>query len=120
MPAGNLVHTVASYNANAARGEDPEFHKEACWLQPLETPPFAAIDLRVGSGPYSVFTLGGLHTDTAQRVLDADGVPVAGLYAAGRTASGIPAQGYNSGLSLGDCTFSGRIAGAAAADQEDR
>jgi succinate dehydrogenase/fumarate reductase flavoprotein subunit len=123
IPNGNLVHTVAAYNEHAARGEDPEFHKEACWLQPLETPPFAAIDLRVGSGPYSVFTLGGLWTDTAQRVLDADGVPVGGLYAAGRTASGIPAQGYNSGLSLGDCTFSGRIAGASAAagptDEED-
>jgi succinate dehydrogenase/fumarate reductase flavoprotein subunit len=115
LPKGNLVHTVATYNEHAARGEDPVFHKEACWLQPLATPPFAAIDLRVGSGPYSVFTLGGLHTDTGQQVLDSEGVPVPGLFAAGRTASGIPAQGYNSGLSLGDCTFSGRIAGASAA-----
>ena len=69
----------------------------------------------VGSGPYSVFTLGGMRTDTSQQVLDADGQPVVGLFAAGRTASGIPAQGYNSGLSLGDCTFSGRVAGASAA-----
>ena len=111
----NLVHTVATYNEHAAKGEDPVFHKESCWLQPLATPPFAAIDLRAGSAPYAVFTLGGLRTDAAQQVLDADGVAVAGLYAAGRTASGIPAQGYNSGLSLGDCTFSGRVAGASAA-----
>jgi succinate dehydrogenase/fumarate reductase flavoprotein subunit len=115
LPTGNLVHTVSAYNENAARGEDPAFGKEACWLQPLATPPFAAIDLRVGSGPYSVFTLGGMHTDASQQVLDSDGEHVAGLFAAGRTASGIPAQGYNSGLSLGDATFSGRVAGASAA-----
>lgn len=115
LPPGNLVNTIESYNEHAARGEDPEFHKEACWLRPLTRPPYAAIDLRVGSGPYSVFTLGGLRTDTAQQVLDPDGEPVPGLFAAGRTASGIPAQGYNSGLSLGDCTFSGRVAGETAA-----
>jgi succinate dehydrogenase/fumarate reductase flavoprotein subunit len=115
LPRGSLVHTVAVYNENAARGEDPYFHKEACWLRALDKPPFAAIDLRVGSGPYSVFTLGGLRTDSAQNVLNIDAAPVVGLYAAGRTASGIPAQGYNSGLSLGDCTFSGRVAGAAVA-----
>lgn len=115
LPRGNLVHAVESYNEHAAKGEDPVFHKEACWLQPLATPPFAAIDLRAGSVPYAVFTLGGLRTDPGQQVLDADGIAVTGLYAAGRTASGIPAQGYNSGLSLGDCTFSGRVAGGSAA-----
>ena len=33
-------------------------------------------------------------------------------------ASGIPAHGYNSGLSLADATFSGRLAGEAAAKRE--
>ena len=66
----HLVRTVEQYNEYAARQEDPLFHKEACWLQPLATPPFAAIDLRVGSGPYSVFTLGGLRTDVSQQVLE--------------------------------------------------
>lgn len=114
LPSGSLSQTLATYNAHAARREDPYFHKEACWLQSLDKPPYAAIDLRVGSGPYSIFTLGGLRTDTSQAVLDADGEVIPGLFAAGRTASGIPAQGYNSGLSLGDCTFSGRVAGASA------
>ncbi|MCH2173722.1 FAD-dependent oxidoreductase [Myxococcota bacterium] len=115
MPDRSLTHTVNVYNENARRGEDPFFHKESCWLQALDTPPFAAIDLRVGKGPYSVFTLGGLRTDSSQQVQTSSGAPVPGLFAAGRTASGIPAQGYNSGLSLADCTFSGRVAGAAAA-----
>jgi len=118
LPSGSLAQTIATYNEHAARGEDPYFHKEACWLQPLDQPPYAAIDLRVGSGPYSIFTLGGLRTNIDQAVLDAQGGVVPGLYAAGRTASGIPAQGYNSGLSLGDCTFSGRVAGAHAAGEK--
>ena len=115
MPPRSLSHTIATYNEFAAKGEDPYFHKEALWLQPLVTPPFAAIDLRADHSFYALFTLGGLHTKPGGEVMDVDGNAVPGLYAAGRTASGIPAQGYNSGLSLGDCTFSGRMAGASAA-----
>jgi 3-oxo-5alpha-steroid 4-dehydrogenase len=119
MPPRSLSHTIATYNEFAARGEDPYFHKEALWLQPLNSPPYAAIDLRVGHAVYSLFTLGGLHTTPGGEVMDVDGKVVPGLYAAGRTASGIPAQGYNSGLSLGDGTFSGRMAGASAARRID-
>jgi len=115
MPPQSLSHTLAVYNEYAAKGEDPYFHKEALWLKPLRSAPLAAIDLRVGHTYYALFTLGGLHTNPAGEVLNADGMIVPGLHAAGRSASGIPAQGYNSGLSLGDCTYSGRMAGASAA-----
>jgi 3-oxo-5alpha-steroid 4-dehydrogenase len=60
---------------------------------------------------WAVFTLGGLHTRTTGEVLDPDGRDIAGLYAAGRTTSGIAAYGYCSGISLGDATFFGREAG---------
>ena len=43
------------------------------------------------------------------------GDPIPGLFAAGRTTAGIAAGGYVSGISLGDGTFFGRRAGAAAA-----
>lgn len=115
MPPRSLSHTLAVYNEYAEKGEDPYFHKEALWLQPLRTPPLAAIDLRVGHTYYALFTLGGLHTNPGGEVMDVEGNVVPGLHAAGRSASGIPAQGYNSGLSLGDCTYSGRMAGASAA-----
>ena len=59
--------------------------------------------------------MGGLHTSVDGEVLTADGERVPGLYAAGRTTSGIAAQGYSSGLSLADATFFGRRAGRAAA-----
>jgi succinate dehydrogenase/fumarate reductase flavoprotein subunit len=115
MPPRSLSHTLEVYNEYAAKGEDPYFHKEALWLKTLSSPPLAAIDLRVGHTFYALFTLGGLHTNPEGEVLNAEGATVPGLHAAGRSASGIPAQGYNSGLSLGDCTYSGRMAGASAA-----
>jgi 3-oxo-5alpha-steroid 4-dehydrogenase len=50
-------------------------------------------------------------------VLDGDGQPIRGLFAAGRSACGLPrwGEGYSSGLSLGDSTFFGRMAGKSAA-----
>jgi 3-oxo-5alpha-steroid 4-dehydrogenase len=47
--------------------------------------------------------------------MTAAGEPVAGLYAAGRSAVGICSNSYISGLSLADCIFSGRRAGLHAA-----
>jgi len=114
-PAGSLQHTVAYYNEHAARGEDPLFHKAADHLVPLIQPPFAALDYRPEVALYTVFTLGGLHTTVDGEVLTADGEVVPGLYAAGRTTSGLAAQGYSSGLSIADATFFGRRAGRAAA-----
>ncbi|MFP6563095.1 MAG: FAD-dependent oxidoreductase [Myxococcota bacterium] len=115
MPEGSLQHTVARYNAGAEHGIDPSFHKAKEHLQPLGTPPYAALDYRVDHSLWSVFTLGGLHTDTDGRVLSPEDDPIPGLFAAGRTTSGLAAQGYSSGLSIADATFFGRRAGRAAA-----
>jgi 3-oxo-5alpha-steroid 4-dehydrogenase len=115
LPVGSLVATLARWNAGAARGEDPLLHKGADWITPLTKPPFRAIDLRRETFPYPFFTLGGLRTDTEGRVLTPEGEVIEGLFAAGRTTSGMPAQGYNSGMSLSDCTFFGRRAGLCAA-----
>lgn len=64
-------------------------------------------------------TLGGLQTDLDSRVIDADGDPVPGLYAAGEVAGfgGGGVHGYNAleGSFLGGCIFSGRAAGRAVA-----
>ena len=64
-------------------------------------------------------TLGGIHTDLSSRVLNADGKPIEGLYAAGEVAGfgGGGVHGYNAleGTFLGGCLFSGRVAGRAIA-----
>jgi len=65
-------------------------------------------------------TLGGIETDLQARVLDADGTPLAGLYAAGEVAGfgGGGVHGYRAleGTFLGGCIFSGRAAGRGAAN----
>jgi 3-oxo-5alpha-steroid 4-dehydrogenase len=115
LPEAALERTVAEYNAGAERGEDPAWHKLPPYVVPLRAP-LGAVDLRVDhQAIYAPFTLGGLATDAAARVLDDAGAPVPGLFAAGRTTAGIAADGYVSGISLGDGSFFGRRAGAGAA-----
>ncbi|MFN8628556.1 MAG: FAD-dependent oxidoreductase [Candidatus Binatia bacterium] len=121
LPAESLQDTVAYYNRFAAQGADPLFHKRPSFLQPLTEPPFAALDCRTGSqntnvgAVFSALTLGGLHTLPSGEVLDPDANIIPGLYAAGRTTSGVAGGGYCTGISLGDGTFFGRKAGERAA-----
>ncbi|WP_026907926.1 FAD-binding dehydrogenase [Paucisalibacillus globulus] len=65
-------------------------------------------------------TLGGLQTDLSARVLDDNGKPIPGLYAAGEVAGfgGGGVHGYRAleGTFLGGCLFSGRIAGRSVAE----
>lgn len=128
MPDGALTASVSEYNRHAAAGEDPYFHKDKRWVRPLEAP-FAAIDVSrgmaspelgaSGRGGAKVFSLGGLRTGLDGEVLDVSGSPMPGLYAAGRVTSGLHGHGYISGTSLGDGTFFGRRAGAAAAEETE-
>ena len=120
MPEMSLQSTVSSYNAGADKHQDPLFHKAAAHLKSLTEPPFGALDYRVENALWSVFTMGGLHTDTKGRVLSTSGSLISGLYAAGRTTSGLAAQGYSSGLSIADGTFFGRKAGEACAANRGR
>jgi 3-oxo-5alpha-steroid 4-dehydrogenase len=114
LPAGSLESTVALYNRHAVDGEDPLFHKGRQWVRPLVAP-LGAVDLRIGPAPYAPFTLGGLETTVEGAVLDLAGRAIPGLFAAGRTTSGVCSFGYASGLSIGDSTMFGRFAGANAA-----
>lgn len=113
LPEGALTATVELYNRHAENGQDPMFRKGAKWLKPLNKPPFVALDCRIDYCTYFTFTLGGLETLPSGEVLNASREPIAGLYAAGRTTSGLPrwGAGYSSGMSLADATFFGRQAG---------
>ncbi len=66
-------------------------------------------------------TLGGLATDLSGKVLQINGTPLAGLYAAGEVTGfgGGGMHGYRAleGTFLGGCLFSGKIAGKAAAKE---
>ena len=114
---GCLQQTLQVYNEDCNNGEDTQCHKAAEWLEPL-APPLVALDVTPGRGPFvPYFTLGGLDTLPSGEVVDAQRQVIPGLYAAGRTACGVVrrAEGYSSGMSVGDATFSGRMAGRQAA-----
>jgi 3-oxo-5alpha-steroid 4-dehydrogenase len=115
LPTGSLTTTMTAYNAAAADGHDPEFHKAPEFVVPLTEGPFGAYDLRVEHAIYAAFPLGGLAIDVDGRVLDDAGSAVPGLFAVGRSASSMAREWYCSGISLGEGTFTGRRAGAALA-----
>lgn len=80
------------------------------WARPITTAPFMAYPIMCGN----CFTFGGLKVDPAARVLDADGHPIRGLYAAGETM-GIYYGTYTGATSVLRGAVFGRIAGRDAA-----
>jgi 3-oxo-5alpha-steroid 4-dehydrogenase len=110
FPEGSLVATIGQYNTAIHTGQPDAFAKGDEQRVPLETGPFYAINesAKVKLNPMGQITLGGLDVDEATNaVLDEQGQPIAGLFAAGRSAVGICSQNYVSGMSLADCIFSG-------------
>jgi 3-oxo-5alpha-steroid 4-dehydrogenase len=117
IPAGNVAATLDRYNEFAAKGEDPDFHKQPEYVAPQDNGPWAVFDLSLGRAMYSGFTMGGLAVTVDGQVLREDGTTIAGLYAVGACASNIAqdGKGYASGTQLGEGSFFGRRAGAHAA-----
>jgi succinate dehydrogenase/fumarate reductase flavoprotein subunit len=76
--------------------------------EPLTEPPFYALEVQ----PTVTFTFGGLAVDPDGRVLDHDGAPISGLFAAGGDAGGLQDYRYVGGLALG-LVFGPRAADAA-------
>jgi 3-oxosteroid 1-dehydrogenase len=125
---GALESTIREFNEAAADGKDPEFGRgstafdrewgdseqegSAACLAPLQQPPFHATRMYAGSSG----TTGGPRVDEKSRVLDEDGQPIPGLFAAGNAVSG-PFGGVAvaSGSTLGPALVFGEIAGRGAA-----
>ncbi len=114
IPTDNVLDSIERYNGQCAEGRDSDFGKSADYLKPIETAPFHAFDARP-SVMASPLTLGGLKINANAEVLDLDGEPIPGLYAAGRTSCGVFGEYPGSGTSVADCIVFGRIAGEQAA-----
>ncbi len=122
-----LAHTIASYNAGAREGRDPEFHKgESAYdvsqgdprqqpnpcVAPLVAAPFYAVEIRPGD----LGTFAGLRTDAAARVLDRDGGAIPGLYAVGNDQASVFGGAYpGGGATIGPALTFGYIAARNAA-----
>jgi fumarate reductase flavoprotein subunit len=111
--AATLVNTVATYNRDCRAGKDSQFFKEPSVMQPVETPPFYATEIRCA---IVCLTSTGVRIDTLARVLNAADERIPGLYAAGETAGGVLGERYiGGGNSIANAIVFGQIAGRTAA-----
>lgn len=92
LPVAALEQTIAGYNAACVDGPFAPLRADGLATQGL-TPPKSNWARPISEGPFrawpvisaNVFTFGGLKADRHARVLDHDGAPIPGLYAAGET-----------------------------------
>lgn len=117
-----LAQTIARFNDNAARGEDPDFHRgDAAYdkmygdprhgpnpcLRPIEKGPFYAMPIYPGD----IGTNGGLTTNAKAQVLDDAGNPIMGLYAVGNNAASAMGESYpGAGVTIGPAMTFGYVA----------
>lgn len=96
VSARNVIETVEEFNA-AARANDPLLLSvpRRAGLRACATGPFYAVAVRPGV----TFTEGGLRVGSEDcQVLNPDGRPVQGLFAAGADVGGVSIEGYAGGL----------------------
>ncbi|MGO1181550.1 MAG: FAD-dependent oxidoreductase [Micrococcaceae bacterium] len=131
VPAQQLVATVERFNPMAERGADEDFGRgesaydrywgdaDNAWpnpsLAPLQYGPYYAME--VVNGAFG--TCGGVATDGNGQVLDVDGVPIPGLYAAGNVSESPYAAGYpGAGATLGPLMTMAYLAGRSMSGHE--
>src|SRR5699024_8681385 len=124
VPAEALVATVERFNRMAIAGVDEDYGRgdsqyDRYWgddncpwpnpsLGPLQYGPYYAME--VVNGAFG--TSGGVGTDGQARVVDVDGQPIRGLYAAGNVADSPYASGYpGAGATLGPLMTMAYLAG---------
>lgn len=120
VPTEPMLSAIEAYS-EAVRSSQPDpMGKGDKSRRAFDGGPYYAISLehKVPTNPITSLSMGGLRVDEATgAVVDRRGAPIEGLYAAGRTALGIPSNNYVSGLSLADCVWSGRRAARAIAEK---
>ncbi len=110
----SLEETIARFNRSCQAGKDADFGRPKEDLRALE-PPLYALQL----WPALLNTQGGPRRDKESRVLDPDGKPIPGLYAAGELGS-IWGYLYQGACNIGESLVFGRIAGKNAAAEKPR
>ena len=133
VDADGLEETVARFNAHAAKGVDPDFHRgESAYgryygdqeregpfqtLGPLDQAPYYACELRIGT----IGTRGGPRVNGRAEVRSNRGGIVPGLYAAGNAMASFTGMSYpGAGGTIGPALTFGHIAGRSAAAGSNR
>jgi len=107
------VRTDIAFNPNVKDGRRTEglAVPKSNWANTIDTPPFEAYAVTCGI----TFSFGGLRINTDAQVINSDGQPMRGLYAAGELVGGIFWFNYPGGSGLTNGAVFGRIAGKNAA-----
>jgi tricarballylate dehydrogenase len=125
LPAEALQATVAEYNAACMPGDWKPLELDGLatkgltpgksnWATPLDEGPYHAYPIMSAN----VFTFGGLQVDALARVVDGDGRPIPGLYAAGEII-GMYYATYTGATSVLKGMVFGRLAGEDAAQRRN-
>lgn len=105
----DAVRTDIAFDPNVKDGRCTEglTIPKSNWANTIDTPPFEAYAVTCGI----TFTFGGLRINTDAQVIDTDGHPIPGLYAAGELVGGIFWFNYPGGSGLTNGAVFGRLAG---------
>jgi succinate dehydrogenase/fumarate reductase flavoprotein subunit len=79
----NFLAAVERYNSFCEKGADEDFGKDPRVLWKIDTAPYYLSAGRVKMLAFMLVTVGGLHTDGNQQVLDAQNHAIPGLFATG-------------------------------------
>ena len=101
-----LAETLATWNQYVADKKDPEFGRDTGMDNDLSQAPYYAI--KVAPGIHH--TMGGVRIDTKAQVIDTNGKPIPGLFAAGEVTGGVHGGNRIGGNAVADIVVFGRVA----------
>ena len=122
VDADTFVSEVRAFNDSVRKDVtfDPSVKDGRCtegldipkshWANPLDEPPYEAYAITCGI----TFTFGGLKINNDGQVMNSDGLPISGLYAAGELIGGLFYFNYPGGTGLMSGAVFGRISGSSA------
>jgi fumarate reductase flavoprotein subunit len=111
-----LAETLKNWNQYVADQNDPDFGRTTGMYQDLSQAPFYAIKIAPGIH----HTMGGVHIDTDAQVIDKDGNPIPGLFAAGEVVGGVHGGNRLGGNAVADVVVFGKIASESAVEYCDK
>ena len=111
-----LAETLKNWNQYVADQNDPDFGRTTGMDHDLSQAPYYAIKIAPGIH----HTMGGVHIDTDARVIDKDGNPIPGLFAAGEVVGGVHGGNRLGGNAVADVVVFGKIASESAVDWCDK
>lgn len=112
VPSDALEATVSKWNENVAAKSDADFGRKTGMDNDLSKGPYYAIKIAPGIH----YTMGGVKINTNTEVLNKEGQPITGLFAAGEVVGGLHGGNRIGGNSVAEIIIFGRQAGEKSAE----